>query len=33
MSYRADKLNFLEFWVKKAEMTLNVKVNDPCFQY
>ena len=28
MSYRADKLNFLEFEVKMAKMTLMVKVND-----
>ena len=33
MSYRADKPNFLEFWVKMAKMNLKVKVNDPCFQY
>ena len=26
--YRADKPNFLEFWVKMAKMTLKVKVND-----
>ena len=32
-SYRADKPNFLEFWVKMAKMTLKVKVNDPYFQY
>ena len=31
MTYRADKPNFLEFWVKMAKMTLNVKVNDPIF--
>ena len=28
----SDKLNILEFWVKKAKMTLKVKVNDPYFQ-
>ena len=27
------KPNFLEFWVKMAKMTLNVKVNDLHFQY
>ena len=27
-SYRADKTNFLEFWVKMVKMTLKVKVND-----
>ena len=32
-SYRADKSNFLEFWVKMAKMTLKVKVNDPYFRY
>ena len=32
-SYGADKLNFQEFWVKMAKMTLKVKVNDLCFQY
>ena len=32
MSYRTDKPNFLEFWVKMAKMTLKVKVNDPHFQ-
>ena len=32
-SYRADKPNFLEFWVKMAKMTLKVKVNDFHFQY
>ena len=32
-SYRADKPNFLEFWVKMAKMTLKVKVNDPYFQH
>ena len=26
-SYGADKLNFPEFWVKMAKMTLKVKVN------
>ena len=31
MSYRTDKPNFLEFWVKMANMTL--KVNDLYFQY
>ena len=31
-SYRADKPNFLEFWVKMAKMTLKIKVNDVCFQ-
>ena len=31
-SYRADKPNFLEFWVKMAKMTLKIKVNDPYFQ-
>ena len=33
MSYHVDKLNFLEFWVKMAKMTLKVKVNDCHFQY
>ena len=33
MSYRMDKPNFLEFWVKMAKMTLKVKVNGPYFQY
>ena len=28
-----DKPNFLEFWVKMAKMTLNIKVNDLHFQY
>ena len=32
MSYRADKQNFLEFWVKMAKMTLKVKVNNLHFQ-
>ena len=32
-SYRADKPNFLEFWVKMAKMTLKVKVNGQYFQY
>ena len=32
-SYRVDKTNFLEFWVKMAKMTLKVKVIDPYFQY
>ena len=32
-NYRADKANFLEFWVKMAKMTLKVKVNDLHFQY
>ena len=32
-SYCADKPKFLEFWVKMAKMTLNVKVNDLHFQY
>ena len=32
-SYHADKPNFLEFWVKMAKMTLNIKVNDLHFQY
>ena len=32
MSYGADKLNFLEFWVKMAKMSLKVKVDDPHFQ-
>ena len=31
--YRADKLKFLEFWVKIFKMTLKVKVNDLHFQY
>ena len=31
-SYRGDKPNFLEFWVKMANMTLKVKVNEPQFQ-
>ena len=30
-SHRTDKLDFLEFWVKKAETVF--KVNDPHFQY
>ena len=33
MSYRADKPNFVEFWVKKVKITLKVKVNDLHFQY
>ena len=33
MSYRANKPNFPEFWVKMAKMTLKVKVNDIHFQY
>ena len=33
MSYRADKPNFLEFWIKMAKMTLKVMVNDLHFQY
>ena len=33
MSYRVDKSNFLEFYVKMAKMTLKVKVNHPYFQY
>ena len=32
-NYRTDKPNFLEFWVKKAKMTLKIKVNDVHFQY
>ena len=32
-SYRMDKPNFLELWVKMAKMTINVKVNDLHFQY
>ena len=32
-SYRKDKLDFLEFLVKMAEMTLKIKVNDLQFQY
>ena len=32
MSHRADKPNFLEFWVKVAKMTLKVKVSDLYFQ-
>ena len=32
-NYRADKLNFLEFWVKMAKMTLKLKVSGPYFQY
>ena len=32
-SYRVDKPNLLEFCVKKAKMTLKVKVNDPNFSY
>ena len=32
-SHRADKPNFLEFWVKMAKMTLKVKVNDLYFQF
>ena len=27
MRYRADKLNFPEFWVKMAKITLKVKAN------
>ena len=30
---RADKPNFLEFWLKMAQMTLKVKVNDLHFHY
>ena len=33
MIYRADKPNFLEFWVKMAKMTLKVKVNEPYCVY
>ena len=33
VSYRVDKPNFLEFWVKMAEMNLKVMVNDPYFLY
>ena len=33
LSYRADKPNFLEFWVKMANMTFKVKVNDLHFLY
>ena len=32
-SYLADKLKFLEVWVKMVKMTLKVKVNDLHFQY
>ena len=32
-SYRADKPNFLKFWVKMAKMTLKVIVDDLHFQY
>ena len=32
-SYRADKPDFLEFWVKKAKVTLKVKFNDLRIQY
>ena len=32
-SYRVDKPNFLEFWVKMAKMALKVKVNDLHSQY
>ena len=32
-SYRTDKHNFLEFWVKMAKMTFKVTVNDLHFQY
>ena len=32
-SYCPNNPNFLEFWVKMAKMTLQVKVNDPDFQY
>ena len=32
-SYRLDKPNFLEFWVKMSKITLKVKINDPYFQY
>ena len=33
MTYRMDKSNFVEFWVKMAKMILKVMVNDPYFQY
>ena len=29
--FSMGKLNFIEFWVKKTEMTLRIKVNDPIF--
>ena len=32
LGYCIDKPNFPEFYVKMAEMTLKVKVNDPYFQ-
>ena len=32
MTYRADKSNFLEFWVKIAKITFKVKVNNLHFQ-
>ena len=28
MSYHADKLDFLKFWVKMAKIALNIKIND-----
>ena len=33
MSYRVDKPNVLESWIKMAKITLKLKVNDPYFQY
>ena len=32
-SFCADKPNIPVFWDKIAKMTLNVKINDPHFQY
>ena len=32
-SYRVDKPNFQEFWVKMVKMTLKIKVSDLHFQY
>ena len=33
MTYRMDKPNFLEYWVKIAKMALKIKVNDLYYQY
>ena len=33
MSHCVDKLNFLEFWVKMANMTLKMKINNLYFQH
>ena len=32
-SYDVDELKLLESWVKIAEITLKIKVNEPHFQY